>query len=754
MSMCTVFPFGKIVTGGRLWTPVLSILQDAKQTKILYRYLFTFKHDLIMHSRDSKVRAHCVRNFAISKPVWNRTLGASQNLNRSVKAERSLVEVINRDNRTGRTADNGFVVFMEKENEYFHDYLSNTIQYKPFFFPGCRNEDTFKSSTDSSTNLDQMLNNFNSTKISQDQLLSILKELTCLPTKQHLNLFLDPNFHQLCKCLLSQLTDMSNKAYFESMETMSRFNFRQCITSDLRDLRIMIAKSYDQENIARISDWDPRQLLLVADFYFHLRCSSMPWVGYLKRMFSTLFISKILGQLGNEEIVTLLLHVGLARQIGERELNDAVLKICQQIDSYTIEELGIVSLAYFKTNKPVKNTLFQEKIAAKLNSCIKDVEPICLSAILKCLQKSSNKIWMRYRPEMLQMMIDLQPSLSLRMSSLTPQTALHVISIFHNFKYISEKLISSFSVKLTHDDLLEWRFKDMALAVRLLAELSECFPNKTEILDRLTDELMSAHRESEVTSYLDYLARFLLGMAMAGVYSVPLLKWLFRPDSLAYFADHKINVYRDLYQLSESVRIECPSYSGPLLSDHLVKAQSKKSYICGRMPRIAVNNPGDGEVVNVSKRDQMMLQCIRALEWVLGGQQHLWVDFLLPHYQTADIELCTHFSQRKDKTGGLLSDPFDSEVCSTDQRVAVLLYAENAYYSLIRADGSVSHVLRGNYAMKRRQLKHLGFRIIEIPFYEFSQLEIEKKYEYVLNKVKLAEVLSKDYVNKLVLPTQ
>ena len=44
----------------------------------------------------------------------------------------------------------------------------------------------------------------------------------------------------------------------------------------------------------------------------------------------------------------------------------------------------------------------------------------------------------------------------------------------------------------------------------------------------------------------------------------------------------------------------------------------------------------------------------------------------------------------------------------------MLVYSENAYYNLIRFDGSVHLVLRGNYAMKRRQLRHLGFRIIEV----------------------------------------
>ena len=506
--------------------------------RILFRCSKHLKNTVIKQNKVFPLRQYSIKYCAISSPVGSQIGAPHHQLNKHVVTKNLKIISKGDNDRTRRTTNSNFVVYAEKENEYFHNYLSNTDQYKPLFFSGCRNDNDngFISWERLSAELGTLLNLESSElKISQNQLLSVLKNVSSLPVEQHMNLFHDSNFHKFCKCLLSQLSNISNDDYLECMAALSRLSFRQCITSDLRDIRIMIAQSFDEENIKRMTDWQARQLLLVADFYFHLRCSSSSWVRYLKRMFSTLFASRTFSELGKEEIVTLLLHVGLTRQIGERDLNEALLKICQQIDTYTIEELGIVSLAYFKTNKPVRNTLFQNELAAKLNSCVSEVGQICLSAVLKCLQKSSNKLRIRYHPELLQQMIELQPSLSLRMPSLTPQTALHVLSIFHSFKYISEQLISSFSVKLARDHLKEWRLKDLALAVRLLADLSECFPNKTEILARLTGELGLCCRESEVESHLDYLARCLLGMAMAGVYSEPLLRWLFKTESLDYF---------------------------------------------------------------------------------------------------------------------------------------------------------------------------------------------------------------------------
>ena len=49
---------------------------------------------------------------------------------------------------------------------------------------------------------------------------------------------------------------------------------------------------------------------------------------------------------------------------------------------------------------------------------------------------------------------------------------------------------------------------------------------------------------------------------------------------------------------------------------------------------------------------------------------------------------------------------------------------------------------------------YIYINFFQIPFYEFNPLETKKKYDYVLNKLKLSKVISKDHENKLVLPKE
>ncbi|XP_044298897.1 FAST kinase domain-containing protein 3, mitochondrial [Varanus komodoensis] len=157
-----------------------------------------------------------------------------------------------------------------------------------------------------------------------------------------------------------------------------------------------------------------------------------------------------------------------------------------------------------------------------------------------------------------------------------------------------------------------------------------------------------------------------------------------------------------LTQLFLTVKLECPSYMGPLL-----------------LPKYRVRSfltPGHALE---SLADPRLYYRVRAgLIDLLGAQMYFASQVLTPFCYTLDVEI------RFDEEGFILPAKRFEEV---SKRLALCIDDRKRFCAN-------SHNLLGREAFKQRQLRLLGYEVVQIPFYEFEPLSGRSEIVKYLHK--------------------
>ncbi|KAG7454902.1 FAST kinase domain-containing protein 3, mitochondrial-like [Solea senegalensis] len=150
-------------------------------------------------------------------------------------------------------------------------------------------------------------------------------------------------------------------------------------------------------------------------------------------------------------------------------------------------------------------------------------------------------------------------------------------------------------------------------------------------------------------------------------------------------------VLAQLTQLYMTVKLECPFYQGPRL---LPKYRVKSFLTTGR----SIETPADGHLYNSVKTGLIEL---------LGARSYFGSKVLTPYCYTLDVEI------KLDEDGYVLPA---SQTDDVYKRIALCIDGQKRFTTNVRK-------LLGKEAIKQRHLRLLGYEVVQIPYYEFDNLE-------------------------------
>uniref|UniRef100_A0A4W6CLD2 FAST kinase domains 3 n=1 Tax=Lates calcarifer TaxID=8187 RepID=A0A4W6CLD2_LATCA len=161
-------------------------------------------------------------------------------------------------------------------------------------------------------------------------------------------------------------------------------------------------------------------------------------------------------------------------------------------------------------------------------------------------------------------------------------------------------------------------------------------------------------------------------------------------------------ILAQLTQLYMTMKLECPSYQGPrLLSKYHVK-----SFL---MPGRSLETPVDVHLYNSVKTGLIDL---------LGARSYFGSKVLTPYCYTLDVEI------KLDQEGYVLPV---THLC--DCRIALCIDGQKRFTTNTRQ-------LLGKEAIKQRHLRLLGYEVVQIPYYEFENLQtMTSVVEYLHQKI-------------------
>ncbi|NXL47917.1 FAKD5 protein, partial [Podilymbus podiceps] len=424
------------------------------------------------------------------------------------------------------------------------------------------------------------------------------RKLSRLPVEQHVALVSGREFNTLCRC---------------AVKTIGLFS-----TSDLIDIlkacvRLVLPPTHpllnacENEFCRRAWDMNLDQLLLVADCW---RCLDRNVPSYLSILFS--YANMHWKDLTLPQFVQLVYIIGEGRRSPVDLVQKVESMILKYFDSFTLEEVGAICLGLFKSLSGISDHVMR-KIADRVSLQIEDMSTYALVNVLKMLRYT--------RMDHLPLLKELGKVIPPRIPMVNIQGIMHITLTCSSLHYFDEGIMAAVAMSLP-SKVTYCRSKDAAKFLWSFGCLDYEPPNEEEFYSSLIEQM---HRKLyEFLKFPEHLLTGLLGLAFVKRFPEELIDYALRDEFVQKTRDSKYELKKDLFTLSRSVEIECPSYQGSRLPLHLYQEMTEM-----------VLNFAEQEIYVRPE----IVEATSLLESMLGGPEYVKNHMILPHTRSSDLEV-------------------------------------------------------------------------------------------------------------------
>ncbi|KAF2982794.1 hypothetical protein EK904_005609, partial [Melospiza melodia maxima] len=505
----------------------------------------------------------------------------------------------------------------------------------------------------------------------------------------------------------------------------------------------------EAEFCRRAWDMGLEQLLLVADCW---RCLDRSVPSYLGILFS--YANLRWKDLTLPQFVQLLYIIGEGRRSPADLAQKVESTILKHLDAFTLEELGAICLGLFKSLSGISEHVMR-RIADRVALQMEDMSTYALVNVLKMLRYT--------RMDHLPLMRELGRVIPARIPATNIQGIMHITLTYSSLHFFDEDVLAAVATSLP-SKVSYCRSKDAAKFLWSFGCLDYEPPNEEEFYSSLIKQLHA--KLHEFSKFPEHLLTALLGLAFVKRFPEELIDFALREEFVQKTRGSKYELNKDLFTLGKSVEIECPTYQGSHLTPQL--CQEFAEMVSSFAEREIYVRP---EIVEATS----------LLESMLGGPEYVKNHMILPHTRSSDLEVRLSTDGRPIPFN--FEDPVatkklrDMGVNLTDDLMSQLIQGrahnrsptevgnESRIPSQERGDTTVttcmggalpagatsqaepkaglwqpgevrlalqvsnrnhfcygSRRLLGLHCLKRRQLRLLGYAVVELPFWEWFPL--------------------------------
>ncbi|NXY15890.1 FAKD5 protein, partial [Atrichornis clamosus] len=571
-------------------------------------------------------------------------------------------------------------------------------------------------------------------------------KLSRLPVEQHGALVSDPRFSALCHCAVTAIRLLSTPDLIRILKA--------CV-------RLAVPPSHplldacEGEFCRRAWDMGLEQLLLVADCW---RCLERGVPSYLGILFS--YANLHWKDLTLPQFVQLVYIIGEGRRSPADLAQKVESMILKHLDSFTLEELGAICLGLFKSLTGMSDHVMR-RIADRVSLQMEDMSTYALVNVLKMLRFT--------RMDHLPLMRELGKVIPARIPTTNIQGIMHISLTYSSLHFFDEGVLAAVATSLP-SKVSYCRSKDAAKFLWSFGCLDYEPPNEQEFYSSLIKQI---HRKLyEFRKFPEHLLTALLGLAFVKRFPEELIDFALREEFVQKTRDSRYDLHKDLFTLGKSVEIECPTYQGSLLPPQLcqefaemalsfaeqeiyirpeiMEAMSLLESMLGgpeyvknhmilphtRSSDLEVRLAVDGHPIPFNFKDPVTGKKLKDMGVSLTDDLMSQLIKGRAHSQSpveVENEARTLRQQRRDAAGTpclggtLIADakspgrcpesPPPFPVAQQPREVRLALQVSNRNHFCYG-----SKRLLGLHCLKRRQLRLLGYEVVEIPFWEWFPL--------------------------------
>ncbi|KFQ08525.1 FAST kinase domain-containing protein 5, partial [Leptosomus discolor] len=414
------------------------------------------------------------------------------------------------------------------------------------------------------------------------------RKLSRLPAERHAALVSEPRFNVLCR------RAVANIGLFSTSDLMDVL--KACVRLVVPPAHPLLS-ACESEFCRRAWDMDLDQLLLVADYW---RCLERSVPSYLSVLFS--YANVHWKDLALPQFVQLVYIIGEGRRAPADLAQKVESMILKYLDAFTLEEVGAICLGLFKSLSGISDHVMR-RIADKVSLQMEDMSTYALVNVLKILRYTR----MGYLP----LLRELGKVIPPRIPTINIQGIMHIALTCSSLHYFDEDIMAGYC-----------RSKDAAKFLWSFGCLDYEPPNEEEFYSSLIEQM---HRKRhEFRKFPEHLLTGLLGLAFVKRFPEELIDYALRDEFVQKTRGSKYELKKDLFTLSRSVEIECPSYRGSRLPPQLYQ----------ELTEMALNFAEQEIYVRPE-----IVEATSLLESMLGGPEYVKSHMILPHTRSSDLEV-------------------------------------------------------------------------------------------------------------------
>ncbi|NXE02514.1 FAKD5 protein, partial [Chaetorhynchus papuensis] len=589
-------------------------------------------------------------------------------------------------------------------------------------------------------------------------------KLSRLPAERRAALASDPRFGALCHRAVTAIRLFSTPDLIQILKA--------CVPLAVPASHPLL-DACEAEFCRRAWDMGLEQLLLVADCW---RCLERSVPSYLGILFS--YANLHWKDLTLPQFVQLLYIIGEGRRSPADLAQKVESTILKHLDAFTLEELGAVCLGLFKSLSGMSEHVMR-RIADRVSLQMEDMSTYALVNVLKMLRYT--------RMDHVPLMRQLGKVIPARIPTTNIQGIMHITLTYSSLHFFNEDVLAAVATSLP-SKVSYCRSKDAAKFLWSFGCLDYEPPNEEEFYSSLIKQLHT--KLHEFSKFPEHLLTALLGLAFVKRFPEELIDFALRKEFVQKTRGSKYELNKDLFTLGKSVEIECPTYQGSRLPPQL----------CQEFTEMVLSFAEQEIYVRPE-----IVEATSLLESMLGGPEYVKNHMILPHTRSSDLEVRLAADGRPIPFNS--KDPVaakrlkDMGVSLTDDLISQLVKGRGHSQSPVEVGNEAgiprqergdaagtpclggalpagaksqaepkagcwqprevrlalqvsnrnhfcygSKRLLGLHCLKRRQLRLLGYVVVEIPFWEWFPLlkrTRSEKLSYLHYKVFCPALLSR-----------
>ncbi|CAG4964786.1 unnamed protein product [Parnassius apollo] len=512
---------------------------------------------------------------------------------------------------------------------------------------------------------------------------------------------------------IDHLTDNLKVASEEELKSIFYSLLKWPETESIRTRNyIEVWAALDDECIRRSQQWSYDEMLTYVTLFYMLNVTRVSDFSYKCLM-------KLSGKAKNltpAQLVTTMFFIGVQRK-SPKYVHNLEVCITEHFDKFTIDELAIISMGFFKSKTPIRNMELVANLANKIIDHSSSIHEISLAALLKIIRYS-----MKITTD--DTIYKLLDTLQYEVPRLSVMCNVHIALVGTSTLTLHEGCLNAIADMLS-TSMSETRIKDLE-RLALTFGTFNFKPQSGDFISKMLHELRKPERESEFNLHGRSFACCIAYLGLLAVYPKDLIHKVLHPAFLEKtYGKHCIGYGREILTLHNTAKIFCKDSKISQLTDKelIIMAKKYTDYV-----------PDENYVKQYNVTERMFLDVLNILreargnDFVKGGH-------ILTHHQRGDIILC---NDRKgfampvgdkfdNKYFGLTRSPPDDNIW-----IALVIGGRNAFIRNTK-------IPSGQFKSKIRELNTLGFCAELISWDVLRKCETkEAKLEYLNNLIEVA----------------